>query len=189
MLSGAQLCAAALVKLGEKPIDGFEEGGPVADICKVLYPPIRDALYSVQPWSFLTERSRPNRLPDKTPEGYLYAYRLPNGLLRVVSMGNGNVDVRASYKIAAAGEVWTDAEDPVLTWIGRRDETLLPPFFDIALIDRLAADLCVPITEDAIRAATLNKVAEQSLARARLADSQQNTNNALQDFTLIEVRG
>ncbi|WP_341909673.1 hypothetical protein [Ferrovibrio terrae] len=189
MLSGAQLCAAALVKLGEKPIDSLEQGGVPAGVAKVLYPPIRDALYSVMPWSFLTVVTALNRLPEATPEGFSYAYRSPASMLRAITLGDGRADGRAPYRIFSNREIWTDAEAPLLTYVARVDESLLPPFFDLALIDRLAADFCIPITEDAVRAASLNKIADSSLARARLADSQQNTPQVMVDDTLIAVRG
>ena len=46
----------------------------------------------------------------------------------------------------------------------------------------------MPLTEGTSRAAELVDLAELDLRRARLADSQQSTPRAIEDFTLIEAR-
>src|SRR3954453_17138704 len=55
------------------------------------------------------------------------------------------------------------------------EQTIFPVFFVQALVARLAAEFCVPLTEGTARAAELMQLAEVDLRRARLADSQQAT--------------
>jgi hypothetical protein len=54
---------------------------------------------------------------------------------------------------------------------------------------RLAAEFCLPLTENTSRAELLARLAEAELRSARRADSQQASATALGSFPLISVRG
>ena len=60
--------------------------------------------------------------------------------------------------------------------------------FASALAARLAAELCVPLTENTPRAQMLFAQAEAELRAARLAGSQQATPRAIEHFPLIAGR-
>ena len=64
-----------------------------------------------------------------------------------------------------------------------------PPFFAAALVARLSAEFCIPLTENTSRAQLLAGHAEAELRAARRADSQQATTRALSHFPLIAARG
>ena len=76
-----------------------------------------------------------------------------------------------------------------LTYVFRPDESAFPPFFAAALVARLAAEFCIPLTENASRYELLYRLAESELRAARLADSQQASARVLENFPLIDVRG
>jgi hypothetical protein len=80
-------------------------------------------------------------------------------------------------------------ESVALTHIFRPDESSFPPFFASALLARLAAEFCLPLTENTSRADLLSRLAEAELRSARRADSQQASATALGSFPLISVRG
>lgn len=54
---------------------------------------------------------------------------------------------------------------------------------------RLAAEFCIPLTENASRAEMLFRLAEGELRTARQIDSQQASPRAIEGFPLIDVRG
>ena len=83
----------------------------------------------------------------------------------------------------------TDAAQVTLTYVFRPDESGFPPFFASALVARLAAEFCIPLTENTGRAQLLLAQAEQELRSARRTDSQQATPRAFEDFPLITARG
>ena len=56
-------------------------------------------------------------------------------------------------------------------------------------MSRLAAEFCIPLTESTSRAELLQRLAGSDFRDARLADSQQATPRAIEDFPLISVRG
>ena len=76
-----------------------------------------------------------------------------------------------------------------LTHFFRPVESAFPPFFVAALVARLAAEFCLPLTENTTRADLLSRLAEAELRVARRADSQQASATALGAFPLISVRG
>ena len=57
-----------------------------------------------------------------------------------------------------------------------------------ALVTRLAAEFCLPLTENTSRADRFTRLADDELRLARLVDSQQDTPPKVEDFTLIEAR-
>lgn len=187
-LTAAELCAAALVKIGATPIASLDEPGPEAACARHLYPIARDALLVAHPWSFTLAHARLESAAGDAPiADFGRAFALPADHLRTLSAG---VDQRArglTYRIQG-GSLLADAEDVVLAYQRRPAEAEFPALFVQPLVARLAAELCVPVTEGTARAAELAQVAELELRRARLADSQQATPRRIEDFTLIEAR-
>lgn len=186
-LSAIALCSRALLKIGAATIASFDEGSAEAEVAANLYPPIRDALISAHPWNFATGQATLPRLAAEPVADYAYAYQLPADFLRALSAGNGGRGFGVAYRIAES-RLHTDAEELVLTYVLRPDEAAFPPFFDQALIARLAAEFCIPVTESSARAELLYRLAEEEFRRAKLADGQQDTPLAITDFPLVEVR-
>jgi hypothetical protein len=85
-------------------------------------------------------------------------------------------------------QLHSDAEEVVLRYLFRPSEGDFPAFFVSALVARLAAEFCLPLTENSTRAERLARLADDELRLARLVDSQQSTPAKVEDFTLIEAR-
>ncbi|HEX9703096.1 MAG TPA: hypothetical protein VGA19_09600 [Rhodospirillales bacterium] len=186
-LSGIALSSRALIKLGAATIASFEEGTAEAEVAANLYPSIRDALLSAHPWSFATAQSVLPRLAAEPVADYASAFQLPADFLRALSAGPGGRGRGIDYRIAER-RLHADADQVVLTYIFRPAEPDFPPFFDQALIARLAAEFCIPLTESTTRAEALHKLAEHEFQRAKMIDSQQDSPGRIEDFSLVEVR-
>ncbi|MFM2044462.1 MAG: hypothetical protein RLY86_3038 [Pseudomonadota bacterium] len=186
-LSSIGLCARALLKIGAVPVQGFADGTAEAEVAAGLYPPTRDALLSAHGWSFATTQAPLARLAAVPSADYTAAFRLPGDFLRALSAGPGSRGRGLSYRIQG-GALLADADAVTLTYIYRPAEEAFPPFFDAALIARLAAEFCVPLTENSTRAESLWKLAEAEFRRARLIDGAQDSQPGFEDFTLIEAR-
>jgi hypothetical protein len=181
------LCARALVRVGVHPITSFSDGTTEAEIAGLLYAPLRDAVLSSYPWSFATGQINLTRLSVTPAADYQYAYQLPNDFLRAISAGNGGRGRGINYRITG-NQLHSDASEILLTYIFRPDETAFPPYFDAMLMVRLAAEFCLPLTENVSRAEALSKQAENDFTRARQTDAQQDTPNRIENFTLIDAR-
>ncbi|MGQ9366631.1 hypothetical protein [Azospirillum sp. ST 5-10] len=185
-LTAIGLCSRALVKIGATPISAFDEGSAEAEVAGALYAPTRDALLSAHPWSFATRQAALPRLAAAPLADHAHAFQLPADFLRALSAGAGR-GRGLEYRILGRA-LHCGAEAVVLTYLGRPPEEDFPPFFDLALIARLAAEFCIPVTENTSRADALHRLAEAELRRARLADAQQDSQERFEDFTLIEAR-
>ncbi len=176
------MCSVALLKIGAAPIIGFDDGTVEADVAGRLYEPSLEALLATYPWRFSLQRAELVQDTGGTGDVLPYAYVLPVDLVRLVSADRG------AYRIMGR-RLHADARPLKVTYQRRTDEADFPPHFRQALIARLAAEFCLPITESTSRAELLIKLAENGLRTARLIDSQQSTPGAVEDFTLIKARG
>ncbi len=182
-LTALELCSRALLRLGAPPIASLEEGTAEAEIAAGLYAGARDAMLSAHPWSFATGQATLPRLEARPVADFAFAYQLPAGFLRALSAGPG-----IAYRLLE-DRLHTDAPQVALSFIFRPDEAAFPPFFAAALVARLAAEFCIPLTENTSRAQLLAQQAEAELRAARRADSQQATVRAIGGFPLVSVRG
>jgi hypothetical protein len=180
------LCSAALLKLGAMPIQSFAEGTVEATVAGSLYPIVRDGLLSAHPWSFSVVQARLADPATPLALDHAFGFDLPSDCLRVLSAGAGERGRGLRYRIQG-NQLLADAAAVTLSYQRRPDESHFPPFFVAALVARLAAELCLPLTESSSRADRLHEVAMAELRLARLIDSQQSTPRRIEDFTLVEA--
>jgi hypothetical protein len=186
-LNSIELCSSALVKLGADSISSFEDGTAEARVAARLYPLVRDAVLSVHPWSFATKKAELARLATTPATDFAYAYQLPNDFLKALSAGDEFRGRGMVYQIVNR-QLHSDAESVVLSYLYQPSEGDFPAYFTPALVTRLAAEFCLPLTENTSRADRLTRLAEEELKLAKLVDSQQDTPPRVEDFTLIEAR-
>lgn len=186
-LNDVALCSRTLIRLGAAPIASFDDGSAESKIAGALYAPARDALLSAYGWSFATAQIALPLLPDAPLADFAYGFQLPNDFLRAVSAGTAGRGRGLTYRISR-GALHTNVQEVILTYIFRPEEEEFPPYFDSLLIARLAAEFCIPVTENTSRADALYKIADLEFARARQIDSQQDTPGRIEDFSLIDIR-
>lgn len=186
-LSDVGLCSRALIRLGAAPLSSFDDGTAESEIAGALFAPVRDALLSAYGWSFAAGQASLIPLAEPPMADYAEAFALPNDFLRALSAGTGGKGRGLNFRIAR-NALHTDASSVLLTYIFRPAEEEFPAYFDAALIARLAAEFCIPVTENTSRAETLFRLAEAEFARARQIDAQQDTPGRIEDFSLINAR-
>lgn len=181
------LCSRALVKIGANAITSLAEETTEARVAKQLYPLVRDGLLACYPWRFALRQKKLNQLVEKPVADYLFAYQLPNDLLRIISAGTGERGKGIEYRIMG-NQLHTNIPDVILTYLSRPYESMFPKFFEQALVSALAVEFCLPLTESSNRQEMLKKQATDDFKLAKQVDSQQAVPSAFQDFSLIEVR-
>ena len=182
-----ELCAQALVRLGAQPISSLADGTAEATVAQRLYALIRDALLSTHPWTFATMQVALASVGQPASDDYSFRFALPAGCLRVISVGAGRAGSGIDYRVQG-DEILANQPSITLTCQVRPPEAEFPAFFSAALVARLAAEFCLPVTESASRAELLRRQADLELRQARLIDSQQSTPRRVEDFTLIAAR-
>ena len=185
--SDLDLCSQALVRLGAAPIGSFTDGSAEATVANRLYALVRDALLSTHPWTFSIRQTALSTTEAPQSGDYAFRLTLPADCLRVISAGSGGSQRGLDYRVQGHS-IFADARSLTVSFQQRIAESDFPPFFAAALVARLAAEFCLPVTESAGRAEVLRKSADIELKQARLIDSQQSTPRRFEDFTLIEAR-
>ena len=117
----------------------------------------RAALLASHPWSFATTQAALPRLAQSPSAEFRYAFQLPPDFLRAISAGTAGRATGLLYRIQGS-KLMTDVETVALTHIFRPDESSFPPFFAAALLARLAAEFCLPLTENTSRAELLARL-------------------------------
>jgi len=186
-LSDIALCSRALIRIGAVPIQSFSDGTAESEIAGALFAPIRDALLSAYSWSFATGQVALAELSVPPLADYERAFQLPADFLRALSAGAGGKGRGLNFRIAR-NAVHTNSSEVLLTYIFRPEEEEFPPYFDSALIARLAAEFTIPVTENTSRAEAMFRLAEIEFSRARQIDAQQDTPGRIEDFSLINAR-
>jgi hypothetical protein len=187
-LTDIALCTRALIRLGAQPITSFTDGSAESEICGALYPQSRDALLSSYGWSFATKQAELSSLAESGSGDFKNVFALSNDFLRALTAGDGTINSGVEYRIQQ-GKLYTNATTIILTYIYRADESEFPAYFDSILISRLAAELCIPLTENTSRYETLLRLADTEFSRARQLDAQQDSPQRLKHFPLTDVRG
>jgi hypothetical protein len=187
-LNDVGLCSRALIRIGAAPITSFNDGTAESEIAGALYAPVRDALLSSYAWGFAHAHASLTKLSQSPLADYQNAFALPNNYLRALSVGQAGRSRGVPYRIAQ-GQIHSDAESIILSYIFRPEEEEYPPYFDMVIIARLAAEFCIPVTENTSRADALYRLADLEFARARQIDAQQDTPNRIESFTLTDIRG
>lgn len=186
-LSQVAIASAALVKIGAAPINSLTDNTAEAEVANNLYTIVRDGVLSSHPWSFATKQIALARLEEEPVADYDSSFQLPSDFLRALSAGVGDRGRGIDYRITA-DKLHANGDEINLTYICVPNESEFPPFFEQALIAKLSADFCIPLTENSSRTELLNKLAENEFKKAKLIDSQQDTVNSIEDFTLIDSR-
>jgi hypothetical protein len=186
-LSPINLCSRALLKVGAHTIASFDEGTVEAEVAASLYSMARDALLSSHPWNFATSQVTLPELSTAPVADFARAFQLPSDCIRVLSAGTSGRGQGIRYRIVKR-QLHADTAEVVLTYIARPEEVDFPPFFDLALISKLAAEFCIPLTDSTSRWEALQRISDIELRRAKLIDAQEDTPRAVEDFTLLEGR-
>jgi hypothetical protein len=186
-LSDVELSSAALVKLGAEGIATFGDDTAEANIANALYEITRDSLLGTHPWSFATAHAKLVQLPTPPVSDFEYAFELPSDFIKALSAGDDCRSRGFTYQIIGR-EVHSNYEEVTLAYIKRTSEADFPAYFVSALVNRLAAEFCLPLTENESRSELLFNLAGTELKLAKLIDSQQDTPPKVEDFTLIEAR-
>ena len=142
MLTAVALCARALLKLGAAPITSFTDDRTEATLATMLYASTRDALLVQYPWRFAVAQLALTPLQTPPLSEFAYAFQLPADFLRALTVGQG-----ATYRIVR-NTLHANTPDVLLSYIYQPDESQFPPHFCQALVARLSAEFCLPLTEN-----------------------------------------
>ena len=198
--SALSVCSDALILLGAKPISSFTEGTDESSTCDRLYYDIRDQALMIYPWSFSFKKVQCARLVTTPVTEYKYEYQLPSDRLgsprAIYDANEVGSHPRNDYRIMG-DKILTNYEEVWVDYQYYVTEPNMPVYFIQLLKYLLAWHICVPITDQVDKAQYWQGVAIGSpgengrggyMRQAMNIDGQGQPINAIQDFSLINVR-
>jgi len=195
-----RICSDALLMLGANPISSFTEGTDESNICDRLYPDIKIRTLTMYDWSFSFKKTQIARLVTTPTNEYKYEYQLPSDIIGRPNAVYDSSDVgappRREYRLMG-DKLLTDYEKVYIDYQYNVPEYALPHYFVQLLKYEMAWHLAMPITDQAEKSEYWRTIAEGTpgengrggyMRQAMNIDSQGNPTNAIQDFSLINVR-
>lgn len=171
MTSKLQVVNEALVKIGASPIASLADAGAQATTAATLFDTISDRLLAETPWYWALRRQPLSQLSlgaeyDEFPE-FEYVYELPSDKIRV--LGLTSCDAFALMRT----RLHTSDKEPVVVYVFRADVELWPGYFREAVVNQLAADFSISVTDSSNRRQVWAQEARTSRNRAMALDAQQ----------------
>jgi len=171
MFTKIDLCSMALLKLGEKPIQSFQEDTAAAQLAQTLFEPTVSSLLAMFPWHFATEVLTLQRNTDGD-------FVIPSNVLRIIKCEgkvNGNKIITSGDTLEISAIVKKDTED-------------FPGYFAILVAAKLAVEFCIPLLGDANVFRMLTALYESEYQSAKFVDSTVSRQSNIEDFSLINSR-
>jgi len=199
-VSEVSICNLALGWLGQTPITDLNDNNDKAELCKINYPLLRNAVLEEQAWTFATVRFLSESQTRDDFDG-TFKHALPNNTLRVIRVfKKGAVGSGTRYRnpvnsgdqvewVRMGSDIYARASAvTVLALVQVEDVTKFSAMFCQALAARIAADLAIPLTHDATLQATMWQLYERKLAEAAYKDGSQGRNEIMSAGALIRAR-
>ena len=189
--SEVSICNQALGWLGADLITSLSDNSTTAELCKNNYPELRDAVMSEAAWTFATARYK-SVTADLDAWGVKYRHPVPANwlqVLRVYRTVTNNNKIESVGWVREGNFILTN-EDTVYLWgIDQVTSTsLFSPAFGQCLAARIAADLCVPLTQNVNQQGALWQLYGAKLDKAMMADGLQGSNETIKSGELINAR-
>lgn len=182
----------ALIKLGDVQITTFEDDSAHARVVKLLYPRVIDAVLRDHRWRFSVRQATLARLAGAPTWRYHYRYQLPTDpyCLRIIRVSTEDPDLnnRDPWEIQGR-EVLTDGETVMIEYVARITD---PQMWDVqfldAVVERLASELSMPITNTPSLRAQLLQGYVLKIDAAKATDGMEGTPEVVTDTQLLDVR-
>jgi hypothetical protein len=194
MVNEISICNQALTWLGQKPIISFADQNTTAEWMRNNYAFLRDAVMEERAWTFATVKNT-STVEDLTVFGNFYEHPKPLNWLWIyrvwhdVSARDPNRWIRdESWRIE--GEFVVSSYSTIYMQGCERvtDTGKFSLMFVQALAARIAADACVPLTENRQLQVDLWGLYQDKLMAAAARDGQQGSNDVITQHKLTGIR-
>lgn len=193
MTNKVEICNMALAQLGESPVTSLDNPKTRnEELCDLYYDNLRRAILEEVQWSFAIKREfiEGTVLPD--PEwGYGNQHLLPQGTLRLLFVGRQNNERQYSqfdWRVEN-GVIISDSATIYIRYLfDEEDPNRFSANFIQCLVARLAAEMCIAITENRALYGDLYRRYEEKLSTAATIDNMQGRSERLLTGRLLSSR-
>lgn len=181
--SNVEICNGALGLIGDDPITSLTEGSKRANLCNSFYPLSLDAVLRLHPWNFAVKRVSLAPKTQAPAYGYSAAFAMPSDLVRLLEV----TDI-TDYKVEGR-DIVADESQLDIRYIARiADVTLYDALFVETLQAYMAWKMAYPLTKSNTTAQAMFTTFKALLPWARNIDAQEEPQDTLGDFPLINAR-
>jgi hypothetical protein len=202
--SVVQICNIALGWLGSKPITSLNDRSRTAELCLINYEPIRDAVLETRCWTFAEARatSTTQDVPGSPgtnhscDEGYPewgdgWVHTIPDCMLTVFRVYlDRDISKPRQAEWTRHNQYIIANSENVHMWGVRAEAnpTRYTNLFVQALAARIAADLCIPITQNQKLQVDMWNLYEAKLREAAARDGAQSRSEEIYADRLVRAR-
>lgn len=200
MTSEIEICNLALTRIGTGTIVSFEQNAKAASLCNLHYPRSRNACLRAHPWNFAIKKA--NLAASATAPTFEFErkFSLPTDCLRVIrtnweasgSVGtaiygfpgeNGYAGETVPYRINGRF-LETNATEAMIEYVAEiTDTNQFDELFVDLLAQRIAAEICMALTDNASATKQMWDIYAVKLAEARLTDAMEGTPREVVDLS------
>lgn len=191
-ISDVLICATALLELGSRPINSFDEDTEGARLCANLYQGVRDDMLRQHPWNFAKARVKLSPLKEAPEFGYTHAFQLPADYLRLIEV-NGirayeGVGFPPGYALEN-GKILCNSASLNLRYIFRNDQpNEWDSAFTRAMILAMKKTLAYAITRDQAAVANASQEWAVALRLAKQVNGMEIPAQQLEGDAFMEAR-
>ncbi len=140
-----------------------------------VYEAEKDGLLGEFQWNFATKRVPLSLLTAAPPDPWTRQFSLPADFLLLLKTSQAGLhyDIQADDDSPHQLRLYTDVKALDIVYIASVGEGLFPPYFQDALVHRLASCLAMPITENPAIAQFWERKAMSSCSKAKALDYNQ----------------
>lgn len=196
------ICSDALIMLGAAPLSSFSEGTDSAQITDRLYDDIRDSTLGMYPWSFSYKKIQLTRTVNTPINEFRYEYQLPGDRINNVravfnSSSSGARPIQYGWEILG-DKLLSSYEEVYVDYQYSPPEGEMPTYFIQLLKYTMAWNIAETVTDQITKAEYFRVLANGSPSEnmrggffrvASSIDGQNKQIEAIEDFSLISVRG
>jgi len=187
MASEVTICNRALSFLGHTEITALDATDRTSRLCRLHYTESRDALLAMHQWNFAVRRVALAAIVNVPVFEYSTAFGIPEDCVKIIRTSIDSEETRYPYRREAVLDttvtpnqlrqcIVTDATELSLEYIARvTDPNAMSVLFREALSAKLAAEMCVALTDSASRASQLAQTAQDKVRLAMSTDAQEGT--------------
>lgn len=186
MTSSVSICSNALLALGARPVNSFDEDADHVRLCSNLYPTVRDNLLRAHPWNCAIKRVVLSPVSTTPAFGFSHQFSLPGDLIRVLSVGELHDDI--SYRIEG-NRLLANIDAVLLRYVFRNEDEST---WDAALVNvaeaTMQAKLAYAVTGSTSLRDTLTQEAAYLLRQAKAIDGQEEPPETLDGYPTLKSR-
>lgn len=184
--SEVQICSNALLLLGAKPINSFDDESDRALLVSNLWPNALDAILRSHPWNCAIDRVQLAPTAATPAFDFAYQFTLPGDCLRVLSIGEKGEN--PEYELNGRKVLYDEALLN-LRYVVRNEDI---PSWDALLVQAAEAYMAMtcayPVTKSASMFEAMGSLWKLKLQQARTIDGLETPPEEFGDFPLLAAR-